>query len=44
MKENIVKTPHHRHFASLIALATLTFAAGCHKKVGASPTASPAGG
>jgi peptidoglycan-associated lipoprotein len=27
-----VKTPQHRHLTSLIAVATLTFAAGCHKK------------
>jgi len=38
-----VKTPQHRHFASLIAVATLTFAAGCHKKaVPAPPPAPPA--
>jgi len=36
-----VKTPQHRHFASLIAVATLTFAAGCHKKAVATPTAAP---
>jgi peptidoglycan-associated lipoprotein len=36
-----VKSPQHRHFASLIAVATLTFAAGCHKKaVPPPPTAS----
>ena len=40
-KENIVKTPHHRHLASLIAVATLTFAAGCHKKAVPPPPPPP---
>jgi peptidoglycan-associated lipoprotein len=31
-KENIMKTPHHQHLASLVAVAALTFAAGCHKQ------------
>ncbi len=31
-KENIVKISHHRHFASLIAVAAFMLAAGCHKK------------
>jgi peptidoglycan-associated lipoprotein len=36
-----VKTPQHRHFASLIAVATLTFAAGCHKKAVPPPPPPP---
>jgi peptidoglycan-associated lipoprotein len=40
-KENIVKIPHHRHFASLIAVATLAFAAGCHKKALPPPPPPP---
>jgi peptidoglycan-associated lipoprotein len=36
-----VKTSHHRHFASLIAVATLTFAAGCHKKAVPPPPPPP---
>src|SRR6201995_2013307 len=40
-QENIVKTPQHRHFASLIAVATLTFAAGCHKKAVPPPPPPP---
>jgi peptidoglycan-associated lipoprotein len=36
-----VKTTHHRHFASLIAVATLTFAAGCHKKAVPPPPPPP---
>ena len=36
-----MKTPHHRHFASLIAVATLTFAAGCHKKAVPPPPPPP---
>jgi peptidoglycan-associated lipoprotein len=31
-KENIMKTSHYQRLAALIAFATLTFAAGCHKK------------
>jgi peptidoglycan-associated lipoprotein len=40
-KENIVKTPQHRHLAALIAVATLTFAAGCHKKAVPPPPPPP---
>jgi peptidoglycan-associated lipoprotein len=40
-KENIVKTPHHRHFASLIAVTALIFAAGCHKKAVPPPPPPP---
>ena len=36
-----MKTPQHRHFASLIAVATLTFAAGCHKKAVPPPPPPP---
>ena len=36
-----MKTPHHRHLASLIAVATLTFAAGCHKKAVPPPPPPP---
>ncbi len=36
-----MKTSHHRHFASLIAVATLTFAAGCHKKAVPPPPPPP---
>lgn len=36
-----MKILHHRHFASLIALATLTFAAGCHKKAAPPPPPPP---
>jgi peptidoglycan-associated lipoprotein len=40
-KENLVKAPHRRHYASLIAVATLVFAAGCHKKVAPPPPPPP---
>src|SRR5580698_2900819 len=40
-QENIVKTPQHRHFAALVAVATLTFAAGCHKKAVPPPPPPP---
>jgi peptidoglycan-associated lipoprotein len=40
-EENIVRTLHHKHFASLIAVATLTFAAGCHKKAVPPPPPPP---
>jgi peptidoglycan-associated lipoprotein len=36
-----VKTPYHRHVASLIAVVTLTFAAGCHKKAVPPPPPPP---
>ncbi len=36
-----MKTPHHRRFASLIAVATLTLAAGCHKKAVPPPPPPP---
>jgi peptidoglycan-associated lipoprotein len=36
-----VKTPHHRHLAALLAAATLTFAAGCHKKAVPPPPPPP---
>jgi len=40
-KENIVKISQHRHFASLIAVATLTLVAGCHKKAVPPPPPPP---
>jgi peptidoglycan-associated lipoprotein len=40
-QEKNVKNPQHRHFASLIAVATLTFAAGCHKKAVPPPPPPP---
>jgi peptidoglycan-associated lipoprotein len=40
-KENIVKISHHRHFASLIAVAALMLAAGCHKKAVPPPPPPP---
>jgi peptidoglycan-associated lipoprotein len=40
-KENIVKTPRYRHYASLIAVATFVFAAGCHKKAVPPPPPPP---
>jgi peptidoglycan-associated lipoprotein len=36
-----VKTPHHKYLPSLIAFATLTFAAGCHNKVVPPPPPPP---
>jgi peptidoglycan-associated lipoprotein len=36
-----VKTPHHRYLAVVIAAATLTFAAGCHKKAVPPPPPPP---
>jgi len=39
--KKILKTQHHRYFASLVALATLTFAAGCHKKAVPPPPPPP---
>jgi peptidoglycan-associated lipoprotein len=36
-----VRTLQHRHFASLIAVATLTLAAGCHKKAVPPPPPPP---
>jgi peptidoglycan-associated lipoprotein len=36
-----VKAPQHRHLASLVAVATLTFAAGCHKKAVPPPPPPP---
>jgi peptidoglycan-associated lipoprotein len=40
-KEKIVNTRRRRHFASLVAVATLIFAAGCHKKVVPPPPPPP---
>jgi peptidoglycan-associated lipoprotein len=39
--ERIVKTLQHRNLASLIAVATLVFAAGCHKKAVPPPPPPP---
>jgi peptidoglycan-associated lipoprotein len=36
-----VKSPQHRYFASLIAVATLTLVAGCHKKAVPPPPPPP---
>jgi peptidoglycan-associated lipoprotein len=40
-KEKIVKISQHRHFASLIAVATLTWVAGCHHPVPPPPPPPP---
>jgi peptidoglycan-associated lipoprotein len=39
--KKILKTQHHRYLASLVAIATLTFAAGCHKKAVPPPPPPP---
>ncbi len=36
-----MKTLHHRHLASLVAVAALTFVAGCHKKAVPPPPPPP---